>query len=109
MSYNKDGLRYPTHIFEAALWRYSVRVDCSRCSHMAIFEAGSLWGYFEKRGWEDSRWSAPQRFFCLQCWKKQRGKVRPNRISYVKAQPTIQVGTIPSDLQVKKALSRYRA
>jgi len=108
MSYNKDGLRHPTHIFEAALWRYSVRVDC-RCSHMAIFEAGSLWGYFEKRGWDDSRWDAPKRFFCLECWKKQRGKVRPRRITYVKMQPTVQIGEIPDGRTVKRALNRYRA
>jgi hypothetical protein len=109
MSYNKDGLRHPTQIFEAALWRYSVKVECSRCVNIAIFEAGSLWGLFERRGWDDSKWAAPQRFWCTKCRVKLHRKVRPKRILFVKDSPTIQVGAIPDDLTVKRALSRYRS
>jgi len=108
MSYNKDGLRHPTHIFEAALWGYSVQVNCGRCSHMAIFEAQNLWLHFERRGWEDSRWKALERFFCTKCMSKLRGRVRPNKMSFVKLAPTVEFGTAPLDSEVQRALKKLR-
>lgn len=109
MSYNKGGLRYPTHIFEAALWGYTVKVECSRCPNVAVFEPQSLWNHFHRKGWEDSRRSAGQRFWCLQCHLQMRGKVRPKRVTFVHDIATRQIGDKPGEYEVKRALSRYRA
>lgn len=108
MSYNKDGLRHPTHFLEAAKWGYSVRVDCSKCSNMAIFEAQNLWAHFHKKGWDDSRWAALGHFFCTKCAAKLRGRVRPNRITYVKLAPTVDFGSAPSEYEAQKAWDRLR-
>jgi hypothetical protein len=109
MSYNRDGLRHPTHIFEAALWRYVVKVACSRCSHVATFEPAGLWWHFQRRGWDDWLPGANKRFWCTQCASKDRRKVRPKKLEFAEGvEPTRQL-PLPSDAEWKRALSRYRS
>ncbi|HEY1124752.1 MAG TPA: hypothetical protein VGE65_03900 [Sphingobium sp.] len=108
MSYNKDGLRHPSNFLDAAAWGYSIRVDCGRCSHMAIFDAPKLWWHFQRKGWEDTRWAAGVHFFCTKCAAKLRGRVRPGKISYVKLTPTVEYGVAPPQLEQKRALNRFK-
>ena len=107
MSYNRDGLRHPTHIFEAALWGYAVKVRCSRCRHVAVFDAPGLWGLCRKKGWEDSRWEVAKRLRCTQCLQQGR-KQAPRRIDFVQdAEPTI-ILPMPSGIDVQRELKKLR-
>jgi len=107
VSFNKDGERYPTHVFEAALWRYGVKVTCS-CGHTAIFEAAGLWGLFNRKQWDDYHGELRKRMRCTECLKEGR-KQAPQRVEFVEGEePTIKL-PIPGDEDLKRALSRYRA
>lgn len=107
MSFNRDGLRHPTHFHEAALWGYSVKVGCARCGHVAIFDAPGLWGLFHSKGWEDSRWQAAKHLRCSCCLAVGR-KQPPTRIEFVEGvQPTIRL-PMPVGINVAKEIKRLR-
>lgn len=86
MSRNRDGLREPTHISEAALWRFAVEVTCSFCAHAVTFEAAGLWWYFHRRGWDDHLGDAAKHMWCSNCSGAER-RNRPLRLAFVRTKP----------------------
>ena len=69
MAYYRDGLKVPTHIWEAAAMHQLVRVSCraGRCNNTGTYDPHCLWGLFRSRGWDDSFASAQHRFWCRVC------------------------------------------
>jgi hypothetical protein len=104
----RDGLREATCIFEAAAWKYSVKVECGRCRQVAYFHAHGLWWRFEQKGWNDDFREAGQKLYCSACWKRTRRKVRPWLIETSNRPPTITL-KLPEEREWKRAISRYRS
>jgi hypothetical protein len=105
--YSKDGLKIATCIFEAALWRYSVRVSC-RCRNTAYFEPTSLWWRFHQKRWEDAFWAAKERFVCLRCMHKTGAKVRPIGMEQSATAATITLPGFPDEREWKRMVNRFR-
>lgn len=65
--------------------RMGIEVVCG-CGHRAVLEAGWVLAWFREKGWSTSLagavWFADAyaRFYCLKCFTRRRGKVRPARI-----------------------------
>lgn len=107
MSFNHDGLRHPTHLHEAVLWRYAVKVRCKRCNHVAIFEAWGLWGWFLSKRCDDSRWQAAGRLRCVECRSRGR-KHPPPFVEFIQGEePTISL-PMPIGVDPERELKRYR-
>lgn len=104
---SKGGLKIATCIFEAALWRYSVRVSC-RCRNTAYFEPKSLWWRFHQKGWNDAFWTAKDRFLCLRCLHKTRTKVRSVGMEQSTTEPTIRLPEWPDEREWKRAMDQFR-
>ncbi|MEJ5978863.1 hypothetical protein WG901_19575 [Novosphingobium sp. PS1R-30] len=107
MSRNQDGLRVATNVFEAALWKNSVRAACS-CGQAACFQPHGLWNLCEKRGWSDEFRDLRPHLYCSRCWRERYRKVRPRTIEASDELPTIKL-KMPDEREWKRALSRFRA
>lgn len=83
MAYYRDGLKHPTHIWEAAAMHRLIRVDCRahRCANSATFDPHALWGLFHKRHWDDRYSVAQHRFWCRVCTRLAGFKVKAARMS----------------------------
>lgn len=104
--FNRDGLRVPTCVFEAACFHNSVKVLC-RCGHATFFQAHGLWWLFHRRHWSDVFRDMRERFYCSKCQVKYGKKVRP---IYVGAsdQPSQKELPMPDEREWKRAVRRFR-
>jgi len=109
MSRNIDGLRVPTHLFEAAVWRYNIRVSCPMCRKSAVFEAVGLWYRFHQKRWDDDLRNARDKLWCKPCSHRLGKRVRPRKLELTKEGPATRHLPDPSDIEWKNALSRFRA
>lgn len=112
MAYYRDGLKYATHIWEAAAMHHLVRVECKagRCVNTATFDPHCLWGLFYRRRWDDRFTDAQRRFWCKVCTEMTGFRVKSARI--------ISMGTsigdvthrlpYPDEREWKNFLSRHR-
>ncbi len=82
MAYYRNGLKHPTHIWEAAAMHYLIRVECRahRCGNGATFDPHALWGLFYKRNWDDHYRVAQHRFWCRPCSRIAGFKVKAARM-----------------------------
>lgn len=107
MTFNRDGMRVATCVFEAACFHKSVEVRC-RCGHACYFQAHGLWWLFHRKRWSDEFRDMPERFYCARCHMTGGEKVRPIHIGaserqFQKALP------MPDDREWKRALRRFRS
>lgn len=79
---------YPTDLFEAVLWRRTVRVKCT-CRNVGLFHPHGLWWRFYRKGWRYGFHDARQRFYCLRCLTKANSKIRPVEIDTTTDWPDI--------------------
>lgn len=106
MARYRDGLKVATCIFEAAAWRYSVRVVC-RCGREEFFDAHGLWWKFQWKGWSDDFRDARRRFYCKACLQRHGRKVRPATIETSREPPRYCL-PLPDEREWKRAVNRFR-
>lgn len=106
MARYRDGLKVATCIFEAAAWRYSVRVAC-RCGREEYFDAHGLWWKFQWKGWSDDFRDARRRFYCKACLQRHGRKVRPAVIETSRESPRYCF-PLPDEREWKRAVNRFR-
>jgi hypothetical protein len=103
----RDGQRIPTDLFEAAVWFASLKVSCSRCANLALFETAGLWWHFHGKHWDDSLRGARLRFYCSRCVVAVAARVHPAPLQPVSAKPT-KLLPPPPDREWKRRLSRFK-
>jgi hypothetical protein len=82
MAIYRDGLKYPTEIYECAMMQHVVRVVCLRngCGNLGMFDPHELWALFHRKGWSQSFRDASPRFWCRPCSTRLHFKSRANRV-----------------------------
>ena len=112
MAYYRDGLKHPTHIWEAAAMHHLVRVQCRApgCRNIATFDPHALWGLFQQRRWDDQFRAAEKRFYCRVCSSASGVRVKNARMSDL----ATGIGDVthplpmPSENDWKRFLSRHK-
>lgn len=101
--YDADGGQVPRTLFEAAAFHRSVRAACAGCGHIGVFHAAALWRLFERRQWPGLLTEVGARLRCSRCGR------RGTTISLTCDPPTITSLPLPSDVEWRRAVSRFRA
>ncbi|MHA6717880.1 hypothetical protein ACX40Y_00375 [Sphingomonas sp. RS6] len=101
--YDRDGGQMPRTLFEAAAFHRTVQATCTGCGHVAGFHAAALWRLFQRKQWSDVLADAGRRLRCSRCG--QRGTT----IELTRDAPTITSLPLPSDIEWRRAVSRFRA
>ena len=102
-----DGLRVATNAFEAAAWRYTVKIACP-CGHAITLDPHGLWWACERRGRSDRFIDIARRCYCARCYLAFNRKVRPTVSACSHEPPTLRL-PMPNEREWKRALSRFRA
>ncbi|WP_461159271.1 hypothetical protein [Sphingobium sp. TomMM35A] len=108
MSRYFDGLKVPTCLFEAAAWRYAVKVGCG-CGHFAAFQPHGIWWHFHRKGWPDDFRSARSRMWCCVCRQYTGKKVRPRRLDAIRPYTGRLIDLpMPDEREWKRIVNRFR-
>lgn len=99
-----DGTRAATNLFEASAWHKNVLVQCTVCSHRAVFAPHGLWWLFYSRRWNDDFPAVGKRMRCRFGKPSCRGR---GRIS-ISASPATITLPDPDEREWKRAVSRFR-
>jgi hypothetical protein len=94
-------------LFDAAIRHSAVRVTCDRCRHTVTFKTAALWRHFQRMGWDHRFAGVQRRLFCLRCWYRGGGKVRPS-IQFCDDEPTDTRFPMPSKAEWAQAARRRR-
>lgn len=98
-----------TCLQHAALYNYNIRVACSACPHVRVFQGHQLWWLFERRRWNDRLEDVPRRLWCTRCAFGNRRKVKPTTVTLVKEAATGDELPWPDERVWKRVVSRYRS
>lgn len=101
--YDEHGGQVPRTLFEAAAFHRSVRATCVACGHVGVFHAAALWRHFERRQWPGMLIDAGARLRCSTCGK------RGTSIELTRDPPTVTNLPLPTDVEWRRAVSRFRA
>ena len=100
---------YPLRdLFDAAVRHRSVRLTCTNCRHVTIFEAAALWWLFERKGWQDRFKDVQRRMVCLLCLHERGLKIRFPELELTDDAPTETRLPIPSEIDWKREVRRRR-
>lgn len=105
-----DGLKFATHIWEAAAMHKGIKVSClvPTCDHSAVFDPHCLWGLFERRRWDDHFPVAQRRFWCRPCSKIAGFHVKRARMVATLDEVTDKTLPFPAESDWRRFLSRHR-
>lgn len=107
MTVYRDGIAHPRTFFEAAALHWSVKVHCSRCPNVAVFEPAGVWWRFHRKGWNDHFHHARRHFYCMRCAIGGSQRVRPSFLEAVKDK-AVHFLEPPDDREWKRATRRFR-
>lgn len=101
-----DEQRPATSIFEAALWRYSIKVTCC-CNKSVTFEPLGLWWRFRRKGWSDDFRDGVRHIYCQDCTEGLGRKIRPLRMETTSEPPRITY-PLPDEREWCRAVHQHR-
>ena len=107
--FSTSGARPPHCLYEVSVLRYTVTLECNRCSHGRTFDAHALWWLSEKRGWNQVLRSVPERFRCELCEVQSRGAIRRPKLIVTDDDPIDESLRRPPMDEWKHAVRRRRS
>jgi hypothetical protein len=100
---------YPLRdLWDAAIRHKTVKLTCSKCGHVAILSASSLWYLFHRNGWNERFAEVSRRCLCLICLHQRGLKIRNPRLELVDETPTEMRLPEPPELEWKREMRRRR-
>lgn len=92
-------------LVDAGAFHKNVLATCP-CGHWAILESIDLWGWFQRKHWDDRLSQVPRRLRCMKCFQADRPKRAP-KIELVQREATVKLPWIDWR-EFKKVVSRRR-
>lgn len=105
----KEGYRKYQRLFDLALYKRNIRMTCGCCEHSRVIDAPGLWWMFEKRHWNEELRDIGLRFYCGECWKLHRKKVRQPKMEVVEDDAEGPLLPGPDEYEWKRIVNRQRS
>ena len=103
---SRDKVNPVWDLFDAARQHCSIRLDCPRCNHVAVYDAAGLWWAFERKGRTVSIKDLQRFCYCRDCSRFGGPRIRPV-VKLCRTAPT-QMLPLPSEADWKRAASKCR-